>query len=304
MLGTLDSPRRAGLRRWRLPLLLGAAALALLALGACSPLKLIDRVTPDEGYRLIADQAYGTHRRQRLDVYVPSTTPGPWPVMVFFYGGSWREGDKRDYRFVAQALAERGVLVVLPNYRLYPDAHWQGVLEDSAAATAWAFAQAARLGGDAQRIFVAGHSAGAWNAAMLALDARWLRRAGHQPGELAGFAGLAGPYNFLPIVNPRVKPVFDWPDTPADSQPLHHVSVAARHPPVLLVAPQRDSLVDPEDNSVALAAALRGVGGQVSFKQYATLGHLTTVGAIARPLRPLAPVLDDLLEFAGVRAIP
>ena len=290
-------------RRWALPVLGAAAVLSLLALAACSPLKLIDRATPEAGYRLVADQAYGAHPRQRLDVYVPTATPGPWPVMVFFYGGSWREGDKRDYRFVGQALAERGVLVVMPDYRLYPDVRWQGVLEDSAAATAWAFAQAARLGGDAQRVFVAGHSAGAWNAAMLALDARWLRGAGHHPGELAGFAGLAGPYNFLPIVNPRVKPVFDWPDTPADSQPLHHVGSTARHPPVLLVAPHRDSLVDPEDNSATLAAALRGVGAQVAFKQYAMLGHVTTVGALSRPLRPLAPVLDDLADFTGVRAI-
>ena len=294
---------RGGSRRWRLAVIAAAAALSLLALSACSPLKLIDSATPDVGYRLIADQAYGAHPRQRLDVYVPTTIPGPWPVMVFFYGGSWREGTKRDYRFVGQALAERGVLVVMPDYRLYPDVHWQGVLDDSASATAWAFKEAAGLGGDAQRLFVAGHSAGAWNAAMLAFDARWLRRAGHHPGELAGFAGLAGPYNFLPIVNPRVKPVFHWPDTPAESQPLHHVGSTARHPPVLLVAPQRDSLVDPEVNSAALAVALRGVGAQVAFKQYPLLGHTTTLGAISRPLRALAPVLDDLTDFTGVRAI-
>ena len=294
-------PLPFSLRR-RLPWL-AAAAVALTALAACSPLKLIDKATPDDGYRLLADQPYGDGVRQRLDVYLPTSRAGPWPVMVFFYGGSWREGDKRDYRFVGQALAERGVLVVMPNYRLYPAVLWQGVLNDSAAATAWALREAARLGGDPQRVFVAGHSAGAWNAAMLALDARWLRAAGHHPGELAGFAGLAGPYNFLPIVNPRVKPVFDWPDTPVDSQPIHHVGRSERHPPVLLVAPRRDGLVDPEDNSAALAAALRGVGAQVDFRQYAMLGHTTTVGAIARPLRALAPVLDHLADFANARPI-
>lgn len=263
---------------------------------------LLDRATPEKGYRLIADKAYGAHPRQRLDVYLPTNGPGPWPVMVFFYGGSWREGDKNDYRFVGQALAERGVMVVMPDYRLYPDVRWQGVLDDSAAATAWALKQAPALGGDTQRFFVAGHSAGAWNAAMLALDARWLRARGHHPGELAGFAGLAGPYNFLPIVNPRVKPVFDWPDTPADSQPLHHVGRGGSHPPSLLIAPYLDSLVNPDDNSATLAAALRGAGAKVVLKQYALLGHATTVGAIARPLRGLAPVLDDMSEFVGVRS--
>ncbi len=280
-----------------------AAALAAAALAACSPLALIDRATPESGFQLIADQAYGTHPRQRLDVYVPTHIPGPWPVMVFFYGGSWRDGDKRDYRFVGQALAERGVLVVMPDYRLYPDVKWQGVLNDSAVATAWALREAKRLGGDPHRVFVAGHSAGAWNAAMLAFDARWLRQAGHHPGDLAGFAGLAGPYNFLPVVNPAVKPVFDWPDTPADSQPLHHIGRTATHPPVLLVAPRIDGLVDPEVNSATLAAALRGVGSPVLFKQYATIGHITTVGALSRLLRPLAPVLDDLADFVGARTI-
>lgn len=288
-------------RRLRRVLIAVAAAAAVVALAACAPLRLLDRATPDEGYRLIADQSYGGHPRQRLDLYLPTTGPGPWPVVVFFYGGSWREGDKSDYRFVGQALAERGVMVVMPNYRLYPDVRWQGVLDDSAAATAWALKQAAALGGDTKRIFVAGHSAGAWNAAMLALDARWLRPLGHHPGELAGFAGLAGPYNFLPIVNPRVKPVFDWPDTPVDSQPLHHVGRGGSQPPSLLIAPYRDTLVDPDDNSATLAAALRGVGAKVILKQYAFLGHATTLGAIARPLRALAPVLDDVSEFVGVR---
>lgn len=279
------------------------AAMASAAVAACSPLTLIDRATPESGFLLIADQSYGTHPRQRLDVYLPTATPGPWPVMVFFYGGSWRDGDKRDYRFVGQALAERGVLVVMPDYRLYPDVKWQGVLQDSASATAWALRESRRLGGDPQRLFVAGHSAGAWNAAMLAFDARWLRQAGHYPGELAGFAGLAGPYNFLPVVNPRVRPVFDWPETPADSQPLHHIGHTASHPAVLLVAPRFDGLVDPEVNSATLAAALRGVGTPVQFKQYAALGHITTVGALSRLLRPLAPVLDDLTEFVGARTI-
>ena len=72
-----------------------------------------------------------------------------------------------------------------------------------------------------------GHSAGAYNASMVALDPRWLAHHGLQPAALAGFIGLAGPYNFLPLRVDALKPVFGFPDTPADSQPVLHASASA-----------------------------------------------------------------------------
>ena len=101
---------------------------------SCSPLRIIDLVSPRDGYQVYGDLAYGAADRQRLDVYVPDQAAAPLPIVVFFYGGRWQRGDKREYRFVAQALAERGVLVVVPDYRLYPDVVFPAFIEDGARA--------------------------------------------------------------------------------------------------------------------------------------------------------------------------
>lgn len=287
---------------------LGWAALAgaaVLALGGCSALGVLDAATPRSGYVAEPSVAYGSGPRQVLDIYRPAEPAAgeKAPVVVFFYGGNWRSGERADYRFVAQALAARGALVLIPDYRLYPEVQWQGVLQDGAAATAWALKHAQALGGDPARIYVAGHSAGAWIAAMLALDARWLAAQGASPTRLAGWAGLAGPYNFLPIQNPDTKPVFDWPNTPADSQPIHHVRSDTAPARSLLIAANQDRLVDPEGNTEALAAALRASGGSVDVKRHGTVSHTTLIASVAWPLRALAPVAEELSAFVTAPAV-
>ena len=149
---------------------------------------------------------------------------GGWPVVVFFYGGSWNTGDRAQYRFVGAALASRGVLTLVADYRLYPEVRYPDFLKDSAAALAWGLENSDRLGGNPRRVFVMGHSAGGYNAAMLALDARWLRPLGHAPAELAGWIGLAGAYDFLPMTNPDTRPVFFHPNYPPHTQPLEFAS--------------------------------------------------------------------------------
>ena len=75
------------------------------------------------------------------------------PVVVFFYGGSWQSGRRQDYSFVAQALTSRGCVVVIPDYRLYPEANFPAFVEDGAAAFAWVHEHISRFGGDpGQRI--------------------------------------------------------------------------------------------------------------------------------------------------------
>lgn len=293
-------PAKLPTGRLALMRLLGVLA-ALVAFTGCSGLSALNALTPSTGYASLPDQPYGTDPRQRADVYVPAQAapPGGFPVVVFFYGGNWSEGSRRDYRFVAQALASRGVLTVLPDYRLYPQAAWREILQDCAQATAWAQQRVAGWGGNPQRLTLAGHSAGAYNAAMLALDPRWLRAAGAAPEQLAGWAGLAGPYDFRPIQNPAVIPVFGGPNPPADSQPLHHAQArAVPAVPALLLAPADDKVVEPQRNSVALAEALRRAGVPVQLETLPHMGHAATVAAFAWPLRGRAPVLDRLSEFA------
>ena len=185
-----------------LVLLFGGGAKMIVAGGAKS-LNMADRLLGQgEGARLLlADQPYGRGPRQLLDIWVPDgiREGDRLPVIVFFYGGGWDSGERANYGFVGRALAQRGFVVVIPDYRLVPKAHWPGFIEDSAAAVAWTHTHIGSLAGDPDRIALMGHSAGAYNAAMLALDPQWMRGAKSDPSVIRGVAGLAGPYDFLPM---------------------------------------------------------------------------------------------------------
>jgi acetyl esterase/lipase len=267
--------------------------------GARGPAAVLSQFTPAEGLRVIESVPYGDDARQRMDVYIPTATPpaaGGYPVVVFFYGGSWQSGRRQDYRFVARSLARRGMVVVVPDYRLYPQVTYPGFVRDAARAVALVLREATLWRGDPSRVFVMGHSAGAYNAAMVALDPRWLREAGVPASRhLAGWIGLAGPYDFLPITQEDVKPIFHFPNSPPDSQPIAYVSPSA--PPCFLGAALRDDLVNPRRNTLALAHRLRADGVPVDERVYSGVNHITLIGAFAWPLRRLAPVLRDVSRF-------
>lgn len=275
---------------------LGAAAL-VLALAACAPLSTLNALSGADSHTRVTGIAYGPLPRQRLDVYRPAgvAPAGGWPVVVFFYGGSWNSGERADYGFVGAALASRGMLCLVADYRLYPEVRYPDFLVDSAQAVAWGLTHAAAQGGNPRRVFVMGHSAGGYNAAMVALDGRWLGATGHTPRELAGFIGLAGPYDFLPMGNLDAQPVFFHPHYPPDTQPLAFASAAA--PRSFLAAGRTDALVDPQRNTEALAARLTAAGVPVSLHRYEHVNHATLIGAFGVPLRWLAPVLDDVASF-------
>jgi acetyl esterase/lipase len=245
--------------RIALRVLLAGGLLGLLM--GCSPLKVLNAFTPGGTFTKTVDLSYGSDPRHRLDVYTPVDAPADAPVVVFFYGGSWNSGSRSDYSFVGEALASRGIVAVLADYRLYPQVHYEGFLDDSAKAVGWTHAHIRQYGGDPNRLYVMGHSAGGYNAAMLALDPKWLATVGMKPSMLSGWIGLAGPYDFLPIENPEVKPVFYFPNSPPDSQPINHVSAAS--PPALLMAAKDDTLVNPERNTGGMARRLREEGVSV-----------------------------------------
>ncbi|MFG6414138.1 alpha/beta hydrolase [Roseateles sp. DC23W] len=274
-----------------------AALLVTGYLTGCSATGPLNALAPSATHTRTVGTAYGPGPRQQLDVYRPTRAApaGGWPVVVFFYGGSWNQGERGDYAFVGEALASRGVLTLVADYRLYPEVRYPDFLRDSAAALAWGLTHAGSLGGNPRRVFVMGHSAGGYNAAMLALDSRWLAPQGHKAQELAGFIGLAGAYNFLPTDNPDVQPVFFHPRYPEGTQPLQHAGVGA--PPSFLGAAVKDTLVDPQQNSAALATRLQAAGVPVTLKFYDRVGHASLIGAFGAPLRWLAPVLDDVAAF-------
>lgn len=281
------------------------AALPLTAgLIACSPLTAINALSSGSASQVTHGLAYGPLPRQKLDVYAPKVHAGPVPVVVFFYGGNWTSGERADYAFVGHALASRGYLAVIADYRLYPDVHYPEILQDAARAVAWAAMESSRHGGDPTRLFIMGHSAGAYNAAMVALDASLLARHGMHPHDLRGWIGLAGPYDFLPIENPTARPVFFYPDTPLASQPIHHVTAEA--PPALLIAPApgKDKLVNPRRNTGGLAAALRAQRRPVTETYFDSVSHATLVASLAAPLRMLAPTLDAVSAFIDAQGGP
>lgn len=265
------------------------------ALAGCSVTGALDALVPRGTYRGEQDIAYGEHPRQRLDVYLPAQPAPNAPLVVFFYGGSWTRGSRSDYRFVGEALSSAGIVTVVPDYRLSPQVRWTDILQDCAAATRWAFDEARRLGSAPDRVHLMGHSAGGYNAAMLALDPRWLRPQGLQPRELAGWIGIAGPYDFLPIGDPETRRAFDWPATPQDSQPIVHASAQA--PRTLLLAARDDRTVNPDRNSAALAQRLQQAGVPVRLQLLEGVNHVTVIAALASPLRGLAPVRDEVLRF-------
>lgn len=272
-----------------------AAACAGLAAIACTPLTAFNAAVPKDGGSLlfVRNVPYGPQARQTLDVYRPRN-PGtrPLPVIVFFYGGSWNSGEKRGYAFVGRALASRGFVVAIPNYRLVPQVHYPAFLEDGAAAVRWVRSHATGLGGDPAQMVIAGHSAGAYNGAMLAYDPRWL---GPEQPEIKGFIGLAGPYDFLPFDGPITRQAFRGTADLASTQPINFATRG--DPPALLATGAQDTLVRPA-NSDAFADRLRLVGTRVVRRSYLGIGHVSILTAIAKPLRGRAAVLDDISAFA------
>ncbi len=261
-------------------------------LAACSPLAVVNSASPDQHFRKAANIAYGPAARQTLDVYAPIDVSNDVPVVVFFYGGGWRGGTKENYEFVASALTEAGLTVVIPDYRLFPDVTFPGFVEDGAQAYAWVIANIARFGGRPDDTFIMGHSAGAHIAASIALDRRYLAHQGLATDSVRGFVGLSGPYDFLPVSG-YLEEVFPEP-LREQSQPIHFVSRGA--PPTLLIHGDDDNTVH-IGNSESLARRLRQNGVEFSLKTYEGVGHARVVAAMAPPLDFLARTFEDTVNF-------
>jgi acetyl esterase/lipase len=213
------------------------------------------------------------------------------PIIVFIYGGSWQSGGRQGYGFVGRALADQGFVVAIPDYRLVPEIHFPGFIQDNALAVRWVVANARLHGADPSRIILVGHSAGAYNAAMLALDPQWL---GADRKAVRGFIGLAGPYDFE-LDRGVTRSAFGQASNFAATQPINFAS--RDDPPSLLLHGARDTTVYPR-NSVILRDRLASAGVDARLRLYNDVGHVGILTAIARPLRGKAPVLSDISSFA------
>ena len=299
----VSRPRPAAARSRRGPAWLAALA-ERTGITPVGLLNRLDRLTPgvDGARRAARGIAYGPEQRQQLDVWVPTRRRHKGerlPVVVFFYGGGWNSGSRSDYGFAGAAFAGQGFVAVVPDYRLVPAVRFPGFVEDGALALRWARDHAESFGGDPDRITVAGHSAGAYIGAMLALDRRWLKQASVSPAVVKGGALLAGPYDFAPFTESRGRSAFGhWP-TPHETQPISFVRKGA--PPLLLAHGTADRVVFPR-NSRHLAERLEKAGAPVTLKLYAGASHTDLVVALARPFRRKLGVLADCAAFLKDRA--
>lgn len=273
-----------------------AALLIMLLVSSCTPLGAFNSVAGrDTGVEMLGTGlAFGPHPRDRLDIYAPRARTAATPVVVFFYGGSWNSGARQDYAFVGRALASLGYVTVIPDYRLVPEVAFPAFLDDGARAVRWVSDNIRGYGGDPARLALAGHSAGAYNAVMLALDQRYLRRAGVDTRAIRAVIGLSGPYDFLPLdTREGIAALGAWP-VPAQTQPITFARGGA--PAAFLATGARDTVVRPR-NTEALAARLRAQGSRAVERVYPDLDHVGPLLALSRLLRQKAPVLEDIGGF-------
>ena len=265
---------------------------ACLSLTACSGVELLNASITRDGYTVTRDLAYGPNARQKLDIYVPQHARNA-PVIVFYYGGSWQMGSKDDYRFLGQALTEQGFVTVIANYRLYPEVSYPVFVEDSARAFAYAHAHISEYGGDANHMFVAGHSAGAYNALMVGGDPQYLKAAGGDPRWVKGIIGIAGPYDFLPFTDDTIKALFSTAPDRA-TMPINHIH--GKIPPVMFAVGDADDIVDPR-NSYRVKAKLDRLHSPVVVHTYPDTGHIGIILSLAQGFRERTPLLSDITDF-------
>jgi acetyl esterase/lipase len=260
---------------------------------ALSPFTAINLLVPRMGYAVHRGLAFGADPRQGLDVYVPHGLTAPAPVLLFFYGGGWQGGDRTHYLAFGQAFAGAGIVAAVADYRLYPQVKYPGFVEDAAGALAWLHDHAKDYGGDPQRVFVSGHSAGAYNAVMLASEPKFIEARGGRLDWIRGVIGIAGPYNFLPMSDPIYVDMFHGTNN-TDSMPVYHVD--GRRPPMLLATGDTDSTVAPS-NTKSMAAKLRSFGSEVREIQYRGVGHVGVILSLVPGFRRITRLRQDMIDF-------
>jgi acetyl esterase/lipase len=243
---------------------------------------------------------FGSGKGDRLDVYAPVGADGEAPVVVFAHSGWPSTPDRRRFAVIGNILASRGFVTVIPDYRSCFSARYPAFLQDIAAATAWAKANTPAYGGDPSRLFLVGHSSGAYTCAMLALDGRWLEGAGLSASDLRGVVGISGVYNFLPSADPRLTDAFGEDDAEPSLMPMKHARAEA--PPMLLVAGAKDHR-DPNQNSGRLAAALRTAGARVSEIRYPKLGDCHGLHGLAGSLQFRGIALEEVERFIRLHSL-
>lgn len=263
-------------------------------LTACTPLQFALVNAPALTYdgEISEDVPYGELTRQKLDIYVPNIDQETFPVVVFFHGGRWTDGSKEQYKFVGMTLSNMGYIVVMPNTRLYPDVKFPTFAEDAAKSVAWVHKNIASYKGN-QNLFISGHSSGAHLGALIIADNAYLAAYELKPNIVNAFAGISGPYDFVPKAA-DIKDMFG----PAENFPNMVVTnfINGDEPPMLLIYTAEDTTVHPR-NLALLKTGIEKANGKVEAIIYETGGHAAPVAAFSWANPSDLPVPRDIDGF-------
>lgn len=207
----------------------------------------------DLAYHELAPDSYAAERC-RLDVYHPVGASG-FSTVVWFHGGGLTEGAKE----VPERLRDAGIAVVAVNYRLTPRATTNDSIADAAAAIAWTLAHIGQYGGDPRRVFISGHSAGAYLALMVAMDPRWLAPYHRTSADIAGVFALSG-QTVTHMAARRARGIGAKQPVVDELAPLFHVR--GDLPPILLVTGDRELELNGRYEENALLWRLLKLNGQ------------------------------------------
>jgi acetyl esterase/lipase len=257
--------RRQNILSWLL------VVLASSYLAGCSPLYMVNSLSSKSDAVTMVPQRYGIEQRQQLDMFIPEKIATGSPVVVFFYGGSWKRGDKGNYGFVGHSLSSKGYITVIPDYRLYPEVTFPAFVEDGARVLAWVSEHVEQADNG---VVVMGHSAGAHIAALLALDQSYLKETGKPSNIIRGMIGLAGPYGFNPLEYRSTRPIFSNVEVIDTARPVSFGCSAKI--PLLLLHGAEDNVVIPE-NSRALERRVFECAGEVQYVELDDIGHFSIV---------------------------
>lgn len=308
-------------RRGRDPVLAIALALGLVVSGcgsvgrvALRPFYAPARLAPEQAevrldvpYRTDADADPSRHR---LDLFLP--TGSGWPMLAFVHGGSLENGDTAQrvagydiYRNIGRFYASRGVGVALVNYRLQPAVTWLDQVDDVATATAWLMERTVSFGGDG-RIFLAGHSAGSWLVAHVALDADLQKQHGLGAHSITGVISISG--SGFDLTDERTWEMFGHEETWRRRFSVGTDSVGWKErasvvplvqgdaPPFLLLYSSREWRALARQNRL-LCDALESANAECRLHEIHALGHRRMLLAMSHGGHPVAQLV---LEEMGV----
>ena len=238
--------------------------------------------------------AYGDDRKQQLDLYLPKTSTNNAPVFLFLHGGGFREGDRAQYGFVAEPFAHRGIITAVASYRLTTDGyHYPAQPEDTRSAITWLHKHIAEYGGNAEAVYVGGHSAGAILAADVGVDRSWMEERGIPSEALRGIVPISGPYDLRTKGRPGEGDAYaPSEELELQASPVLHVKNPAPASLVAVGSTEKRFL----DSSEEFVAEMTAKGAIARLLVLDGQDHKDTVVSLADPDSPLFQMTLELIN--------